>query len=529
MTPPALPPFPDLPTARSYLSQLPLTNPAQALPALTSYYHRLLTHPLPARTYVKALEAAQPALSMILAEHAKRFLGKAVPLAELEEKAFQETVATWALVARTYANCAQNDRESDPEHLQRAGLCFHRSTHYASQTLHEHYRARRELSPWLWLTLYRYYRSAEQWRVADIPVREPLPDSESNHAAGALITALLTELAGPYSFSVRDMDCIRRWAARWSAMVSIHRTSVGDALPEYVIDLVEDQGLRLSEGVVANDDLRLIDTQRLGIELAQTQLALKQRTPPAQLGLGSDISRGRCLTLLSGLVRPWTQATAPRRFKRRAANGHAKLAVGFEAIHALVSGKEFVQPESARTYSRQEFETLYAFRHMADPTAKLQFQARAPEFPVDEWDVLNQSATGFRLERGPVGQRVAHGQLITINPPDGDRYLLAQAHWLMQEQNGGLVAGIGMLPGSPTAIAARLTGINVSRSEPFSRAFMLPELPAISAPASLVLPSGWYQPGRIIELFDEVSWRARLESILERGSNFERVAFSIVG
>jgi hypothetical protein len=44
---------------------------------------------------------------------------------------------------------------------------------------------------------------------------------------------------------------------------------------------------------------------------------------------------------------------------------------------------------------------------------------------------------------------------------------------------------------------------------------------------TLVLPSGWYQPGRIVELHSEQKVIAKLTGLLEKGSDFERCTVSL--
>ena len=58
-----------------------------------------------------------------------------------------------------------------------------------------------------------------------------------------------------------------------------------------------------------------------------------------------------------------------------------------------------------------------------------------------------------------------------------------------------------------------------------SAALALPAVPALQSPASIVVPMGWYRPKRVIELYSDNSRQVLLSAVLERGSDFERVAF----
>ena len=48
---------------------------------------------------------------------------------------------------------------------------------------------------------------------------------------------------------------------------------------------------------------------------------------------------------------------------------------------------------------------------------------------------------------------------------------------------------------------------------------------AINAPQSLVLPVGWFQPSRVIEIYTDAPVRVRLDHILQDGPDFERVSY----
>lgn len=64
-------------------------------------------------------------------------------------------------------------------------------------------------------------------------------------------------------------------------------------------------------------------------------------------------------------------------------------------------------------------------------------------------------------------------------------------------------------------------------AERFSRAFLLPAVQVMGEEASLVLPRGWFQAERKLEIFLNGTLRAvRLARLLAFGVNYERAAFS---
>lgn len=522
--------IPDLDTGLYLVSQLPLANPNGALEQINHMLDSLRAHPPSPEDYLAILEQMRIPLSFVAEEVSRSYHNKPLPLAELEEFRFQQVVQTWRKMGRAYNQCSHSVHVDphDPQYANYLAGILHRNIHYTGAIIHEHYRARQELPRGIWLDLHGYFETAEEWQVATEPVLDPLEGEKyTTHCTAAYVTLLLEELASPYSHSVRDQNLIRRWASLWAPLVAILPVDSDLEIPPFVIDLMQDKGLHpASNGMVA-DSARRLDTSRLALQMGQIQNQLRQKLLPSQLGLGEE-TNSHVRKLLDKLAGPWTQAAMPRRFRRYAASGTVKVCCGFEAMHLAISGELFVQPDAARTYSRKDFEDLATFRHMVEPERMLHIRQCKLDFPVDDWGVINHSANGFRLGRTLAGQKLSHGQLLALCPHDGEHYLLGEASWLMQEsgEEGGLVLGVSVLPGLPRTTAVRPLDTGKGNGELYVRAFMLPAVEAVDAPASLVLPTGLYRPERPFSLF----WENRLQhiitrSLLRRGSDFDQVSF----
>ena len=522
--------IPDLRSGMSFLGRLPLANPSIAHPSLAEFIESLIESPPPFHVFVQLLEQCRLPLAQLQADIAKTFLGRAIPLGESEENVFQQVVRAWNRMARAYARCAQLDQGTDAEHAERVATILQRCLYYSGQAILAHFYVRRQLPHGLWLDFYGYYDSAEEWGIATNPVYEPLDKQRpSTHCAAELTAVLLTELAGPYSYPVRDIETIHSWARLWAASVSVLPISTKESTPHYSIDLLKDNGIRLTKLDAPSLGARRLDTSRLGVQLEKVKAQLDERMLPGTLGLG-DVLTTHAKKLLNDLVPSWTQVASPRRFRRRPVQGLAQLATTFENIYYLIAKHDFVQPSSKSVYSRKEFELLYAFRHRVDQSHSLYLEQQSRDVPADTWHVLNQSANGFRLERRTVGQRIAHKQLLAIRPSDGKDFILAQAHWLMQERDGSLVAGVEILPGIPEAIAVRqLSNDTALLNTPYNIAFLLPETPSMQAPASLVIPKGCFQSSNMIEMYAAASWHVRLKEVLQSGEDFERISFTMTG
>jgi hypothetical protein len=73
-------------------------------------------------------------------------------------------------------------------------------------------------------------------------------------------------------------------------------------------------------------------------------------------------------------------------------------------------------------------------------------------------------------------------------------------------------------------VAVRPTGLNIQNQD-YVPAIALGAVPALNAPPSLVLPSGWFKPKRILELHSGSAAKVRLTEVVERGADFERVLY----
>jgi hypothetical protein len=416
---------------------------------------------------------------------------------------------------------------NDPLVQSRLALICQRCVHYAGKVILEYFRARRAPSPGAWIDLHGYFATAEEWGIDKTAVSEPLNEVRKNQsAAEAYAAILLVDLANPFGRSAHEFAWICRWARRFAPQTAVKPLGEPIETRAFGIDLMHDASTRPLERLPNTDSVRYFDTRPLSPTLQELLAKLKERASPAALGLGEDCPSATASRLLLQLYKPWCLNATPRRFQRRGASGIAQVCLGFEPIHYHVSGDEFHQPEHVRMYSRGDMERIWTFRDQVDPT-KLSVRKNQVQlgYPLERWTVVDQSVSGFRLQRGEAGARIENGQLFCLKPPDGEHFLLAQVGWSLMQKDE-LFIGIHVLAGVPQGIAARPTGIKVSHSEHYVRAFLLPAVPALNEAASIVLPRGMYQPERIIEVFTERLARLRLGELLHQGPDFERVTFS---
>lgn len=516
------------------LGSVPMTNLDLARDALVKVIRGMLATPPEPLAHLEVLEHARPTVSFVTGELAKRYAFQPLPPALQENDLLLQVVSLLHAMAHSYSEVAS--RGGDLTTVQsRLALICQRCIHYTGRAILEHFRARREIPPGLWIDLHGFYATAEEWRIASMRVVEPMNELHGAESCQDAYSAiLLVDLANPYSRSPREFVWVLRWAALFAQETGIAApTGTAEEAKCYGVDLMLDHGLRPMTMLAHSPSLHRFDGAKLAPRLQQIILKLREGTQPAELGLGNDVVMPQGARLLLQLYRPWCHAAATRRFQRRVGGGVARLAFGFEAIHYHVSGDEFVQPEPTRAYTRAEVDSILTFGDRVEGGEKLQLRAAQIGYELEAWNVVNQSVAGFRLRHesaeSRLGRRIENNQLIGVLPPDGECMLLGYVSWTMYEASGALLIGVALLPGTPDTLAARQTGLNAGGSgSPYSRTFVLPAVAALKEPNSLILPRGWYQKDRVLEVYVDHPVRIRLGALLFQGVDFERIAYVVV-
>lgn len=511
------------------LRRLRQTNVDETHAELTRMVTTLRSYPPAPNQHLEVLEAARPAIVHAQAELGKSYAAHPLPPESRENLVMESVVSLWRELARSYTRIILADTVNGSL-AENMPLLFQRQLFSLGQVILEYFRARRALPAGAWTDLHAAFAAAERHDVARSRVGDPLNEVwRAQSSAECYVSLLLTDLANPYGRTQRELTWIVRWAQRFAPYCALKRkTEDSNDVPlRYGVDLATDHGVRPIGVLKAGESLRHFDGTRLASHIQAVVSQLKQGVSPGSLGLGEDcpaLAGGRLLVML---YRPWGLASAGRKFSRRGAQGALELISDWNAIAFHIEGRPFAPP-SSRTIS-----------NLRTDMSMLTFGERAPEAPLSVekireegarlglagamWEVLDQSVGGFRLRCRPVGQRLDHHQLVGIRPPDGDAVLLAKVSWLMYRPDGMLEAGVSVLPGVPSVAAARTLSARASTHDPYQACFSLPAVPALKAEASVVLPGGWFQPERVVELHTDRLTQVRLSSLMSNGSNFDQV------
>jgi hypothetical protein len=395
-----------------------------------------------------------------------------------------------------------------------------------------HYRAYRQVPAREWRSLHEVYARAEELEVAEEQVKDYLNrDVHETSPRIAYARAVLMGMCNPNELGQRQLTFVAYLLERWAAKLEVLRQPpedeaiaaplVADLAGEHCPERIE------SPGAARPGEPRYLDARKLAKSLRNRVGLLRKGESPAKLALGEDCVQPSCEQLLVFLFRQWCQPKPPRAAERRRAADGAQACSDMAAIHYYISGSAFRQPGEQKELTQKQRQELATFGRVSTREEDDYSQARG--YLLEQWRLEDESAQGLRMVRRAAdrGRRYVPGQLIAVKPADAKSFMLGQVRWLMQADNGDVHAGVRLLPGLPAVVAMRPTGLNV-QNEKFLPALSLTAVAALDSPPALVVPSGWFKPKRVVEVFVDSPVRARLTELLERGTDFERVAYELV-
>ena len=506
--------------AEAWIANAALVDPRQACHELTALLERLEETPPRERAYLDILERLRDPIQVAQTEHSKKFTGRPLPLRDVESGAFDQVYDLWMAFARAYRRllgAAVDGR--DAELLPHAALLAERTLESIASVITAHYRSRREVDGELWQRLHEAYQIAEAFGLAKTAVPIKKKPATAASPAQVYVRTLLMEIGNPYAISARDFQWVRRWAGLWA-----HKVELGlalDAAQGYAVDLAGAAPPSWTRLESAAPTTRFLDTTQLKRSIKGRLKKLEQGAEPEALGLGRDVVQPDASRLLAHLYRGWLEAPMSRQFTRRLAPGRTELLSGFDTIHVALTGRVFKGAARHWDYSRRDAEQLAIYGAVAEGSSAV------PGVTTETWETLDESANGFRLRRKDAGERLSHHQLIGIKPQGARTFILSEVRWLTVGIDGALVIGAQALPGLAQGVAVRPTWSGEGTPDPYVQGFVLPAMPGASP--SLVLPSGWYQSGRDLEVKTEDELvRVHLGALLQRGYDFDRAAFTPV-
>jgi hypothetical protein len=522
-SPSAAPQFVNAAACKAWLQQLPLANVGAAQQDLLDEIEEFNGFATSAGNRLGVMETLREAVHFVQIEQAKRFMNRPLPMTDAEKKVFDDTIELWEQMRVGYVRCLEAALARDSGVRAQAALIAQRLGAYTGLKMFHHHRAYREPSPQDWRSLHEVYAHAERLGVAEEPVKDYLNrDIHDTSPRIAYARAVLMAMSGPHELVQRQLTFVAFLLERWAVKLEVSKAPVMEekgVLP-LVADLAGDRCP--SRGDLKAAEPRFLDTRKLAKSLRNRVGLLRKGESPAKLALGEDCVQPSCEQLLVHLFRQWCQMR-PAPVQRRGAAADAQVCAEIAAIHHYISGgaaRKAVDHTKLTQTQRLELETLGRLR-----TAPDEEYSNVHGYMLEDWLLDDDSPQELRLHRpaSRAGKRYAHAQLVAVRAAEGKAFHLGQVRWLVCGADGELRAGIKLIPGAPAGISLRPVGLNAAEKAVYG--LSLAPVAGMQGGPTLILPTGCYKAGRIFEVTGDKPRNLRLTELVERGADFERVAY----
>jgi hypothetical protein len=469
---------------------------------------------------LSALEQIRVAAETLHPQLAKVYTAQPIPLEREERQVWQETVDLWLALHGGYARVLEAGA-GDVSNLVSAHAC-HRALHCMGRAMLEHVCVYRAVPAALWKQFNGLYLYAETRQLRDLAVDNSGTDPATAATCGSVYRSVLLALAAnTYALSPDQINVALAWARDWNALVALAPKAAQDAARSpHAIDLAAGSGpIRLRQAP-AVPTLRYVDAERLAQRLRDIASALREGRAAPELAIATQLSHAATEKLLTHLYVQWCSAGTNRAEERRPTTQRAQVSINFHSIHFQISGRAFRQP--GLRYTRDEERDIATFGHITERTESRLLTTRSSA--LEPWEIVNQGATGaLGMNRRPDLQtRVGQGQLVAMRVSSTQPPMLGMVQRIREEEDGSLGIGVRIVPVVVQAASVRPPG---NPKEKFERALLIPADEERKQAASLVLIPGTYRQNALLEVATLQTCTVRLLSLVEKGANFERVAF----
>ncbi|MEE8302467.1 MAG: hypothetical protein V3S24_08545 [Candidatus Tectomicrobia bacterium] len=408
----------------------------------------------------------------------------------------------------------------------------------------------------LWLDLNQLYLLAERLEVNNIKQEDPENHSATNTTiADTYLRSLLLACCKPNQLRHRHLSQVFNALEVWTPQVAIENNT-DDAL--FLIDLESDHGPKYSKLLQNPDEPRSIRSDVLVYEL---EAYLKK------IDGGIEIPEYVPNDILNHLVDAWG-LMKPRAFRRAPASGSVKICLGLRAAHYFLSGGVEFADQLPRTDAvlQREVNPFLAELDVAesekdvwddafdlrvripinpsidDPDRILQphqlqkpgskpkraEQAAKQSFCFYDTIAVDTSPGGYRIRwKEPLPGNVQTGELLGLRDETDPRWCIAVVRWIRQNSQGAAM-GIQLLAPRAIPVAVRVIKKRGGPTD-YVRALLLPALPPIDQPATLITPVVPFQEKNKIHVQRQgIQTTAQLTTNVLRTESFNQFTFRML-
>ncbi|OEC34304.1 hypothetical protein SAMN05216600_110137 [Pseudomonas cuatrocienegasensis] len=478
--------------------------------------NQLLT---PSDNRLQLLELLRPEVYFVCKHLERHFLSQAIVLDERPRKVANLCQALQNHLAVGYKLIiARMAAPTGRERNQLLSIALQRASHSLCGPLIRASQLYCPVPEGLWLELHQLYQIAQDAQLQTAIIRDPL----AKHTEGLSVeqTYLVALLLGCARCNQMRQSAIARLAEvlePWSALVRLQPRKASASLfavapqldgPPRYTSLYQPSELQNALGI---DPTPLVDAIKEHLEGTASPRLL--------------VPEGFSIDMLQHLSAAWGDISE-RTFQRTQGQGGMTLCIGMSALHFYLAGKKpfkdvlqlpveasptavfklqtgasdiWANAFDAQKHNNWEngmpFEEIeYAKPPSGDAPAS-ETNGTGDSFPTFELPIVNHSPGGYCLSwPKDVPSQLQAGELLGVQDSPEQGWSVAVVRWIRQVRGGGTQMGIELI--APHAQACGLQLVRkAEQNSQYLRALLLPEISAISRPATVITPRLPFQEG----------------------------------
>lgn len=522
--------FSDGSSCREWLKTIPLTNVVQAQTAVLDairYMNRIEMLPI---ERLSCLEMLRDKVAFLLTEQRFRYIAKSIPLSAADSNAWKISTSLTEEMEAGYRRCSTDAIVDTDPLFPHAALIIQRCIRYIGlQMLMSSFLYRR-FDPSLWQRLHTQWQDAEKRGIHLVRVRDTVGVADGNSSVTQAYSAVvLGQAANVYELTPRQIEFVDAIMKRFGHKVTIDRAAPANSNGlHHIVDLNSTTGAEFVGLFEENESIRHLNIEDLSRSLRRRIRKLGEGVDLASLDLPTDISPGEAQTQLIRLNKFWCEGEAQRSIPIVPDEEAAEVCFGLNDTHFLLTGQVFEQPNKPQEMTRQQMNDLVMFGKISNTSQRM--KAMDVTISRETWGIIDEGKATLRLLRAANSAHgLMMGRILGVKIDKRGSYYLGAVRELLQELDGSIFVGVGMLPGKPDPISARPADGKGKPSNPYTQAFRMPSLDVLKISESLIVPSGMAQIGKGIEILHPTVGVAKVVTVtefLERGSDYDRVLFS---
>jgi hypothetical protein len=520
--------------AQDWVHSLPVTNTNSLVQLLGQALSEINRTKISPEIRYRIIDTLRPSLDVAVLNLSKRFLNQPLimpeeprRMAQLCDRLLTMTATCYTIVAIETIQQRDALHEANPARLTCEAI--QRALMYTGRKVLHNFQMHRPMEIHGWQTLHQLYALAENQRLAELPLPEPL--AGGNTIKATYLQSMLIGCSKPNQLRQSDLEAVFRGLRQWSEQVKFDSKGSGEDL--FVIDLDSDQPplYRALYREAPGPSCRFINTAPLIRYLGTLREGAGGK--PIHFDKNTSVTSAMLDHLISSLG-----SMSLRNFKRTATDNPLWICVGLSSTHyhvagervfeELLYGEDDVPSRNVRGAgnlflgARTKVD-LWQKANPGDYTSTLQVDPNRPidvdsksksrmlleddanlppneRYPVFKVQLADASPGGYCLEWAEdLPGDIKAGDIVGLKEEEHKDWVIAVIRWVSRLNNAKTLVGLELL--SPRAIAygARVHQKSGEKAPPL-RVLLLPEIKLVGQPQTLITPRTGFKERQKITL-----------------------------